>query len=71
MFIDLANEVLINSLMELAPTYVLINMQFLKINTDHFLVNGGIVLFIVFVSLIIPMAKLRKLKPSTIIRAKE
>ncbi len=71
LFIDLANEVLINSLMELAPNHVLINMQFLKINGYHFLVNSVIALFIVLISLLIPMFKLRRLKPSAIIRAKE
>lgn len=71
MFIDLANEVLINSLMELAPTYVLINMKFLKINGLHFLINGIIVLIIVAISLMLPMLKLKRLKPTAIIRAKE
>lgn len=71
LFIDLANEVLINSLMELAPTHVLINMKFLKINIMHFAVNSVIAFVIVLISLIIPMSKLHKLKPSSIIRQKE
>lgn len=71
LFIDLANEVLVNSLISLAPTYVLVNMQFLRINPFHFAINSLILLFIIVISLLVPLLKLHKLKPTTIIKAKE
>lgn len=71
LFIDLANEVLVNSLTSLAPTYVLVNMKFLRINPFHFIINSLILLIIIAFSLIVPLLKLHKLKPSAIIKAKE
>lgn len=70
-FIDFANEVLIRSLLELAPDSFLLDIKVLYVNPKHFLVNGVLTAVIVFTSFIIPLIKLRKLKPVNIIKAKE
>lgn len=70
-FIDLANDVLIRSLIELAPNSFLLDIKVLYVNPKHFLVNGVLTAVIVLTSFIIPLVKLRKLKPVNIIKAKE
>ncbi len=70
-FIDLANEVLIRSLLELAPNSFMLNVKVLYINPAHFLTNAVLTTVIALVSFVVPLVKLRKLKPTNIIKAKE
>lgn len=70
-FIDLANDILIRSLLELAPGRFMMNIKILYINSSHFLTNSILTVFISMISFIIPLVKMRKLKPTQIIKAKE
>lgn len=70
-FIDFANGVLIRSLLEVAPNSFLLDIKVLYVNPQHFLINGALTAVIVLTSFIVPLVKLRKLKPVNIIKAKE
>ncbi len=70
-FIGLANDVLINSLVELAPQRMVIDVQLLYCKAKHFLLNGLLVAAIVVSSFVTPLLKLRRLKPTNIIKAHE
>lgn len=70
-FIDLANEVLIRSLLELAPNSFMMDIKVLYVNPAHFLTNTALTAIIALVSFAVPLVKLRKLKPTNIIKAKE
>ena len=71
LFIDFSNEVLIRSLLELAPNNFIMDIDVLFINWDYLFQNSILVIFIVFISFIIPNIRLRNLKPTNIIKAKE
>lgn len=70
-FIDFSNDVLIRSLIELAPSDFMLDIDVLFINKDHLIMNSCLVVLIVIFSFIIPIVNLRKLKPTNIIKAKE
>lgn len=70
-FIDLANDILIRSLLELAPGRFMMDIKLLYIDPSHFLTNSILMIIISIVSFILPLIKLRKLKPTQIIKAKE
>lgn len=70
-FIDLANDVLIRSLLELASNSFIMDIKVLYVNPYHFFVNGLLTGIIVLISFSLPLVKLRKLKPTNIIKAKE
>ena len=71
LFIDFSNDVLILSLLELAPGNFLMDIDVLYIKPEFLVQNSGLVIFIVFVSFIIPNINLKRLKPTDIIKAKE
>lgn len=71
LFIDLSNEILIKSLMELAPNNFIMDIDILYININDLIRNSILAVFIVVVSFILPIIKLRKLKPLDIVKAKE
>lgn len=70
-FIDFSNDVLIKSLMELAPNNFLMDIKVLFINKTDLIRNSILVILIVFASFILPIIKLRSLKPLDIVKAKE
>lgn len=70
-FIDFSNDVLIKSLMELAPNNFLMDIKVLFINKIDLIRNSILVILIVFASFILPIIKLRSLKPLDIVKAKE
>ena len=70
-FIDFSNDVLIKSLMELAPNNYLMDIKVLFINKTDLIRNSILVILIVFASFILPIIKLRSLKPLDIVKAKE
>jgi ABC-type antimicrobial peptide transport system permease subunit len=70
-FIDFANDVLIESLKRLAPSSVVLDLDFLTFKPTVALVNCVLVFALSLVSLIIPMIKIKAIKPVKIIKAKE
>ena len=70
-FIDLANDVLIASIRTMAPGWVMPNLQFLIFEPSIVLTNCILTFILAVVSLIIPMIKIRAIKPVKIIKVKE
>jgi ABC-type lipoprotein release transport system permease subunit len=70
-FIDLANDVLIESLKQLAKSHVVLDLQFLTFKVDIALTNCALVLLLAAASLLVPIIKIKNIKPVKIIKAKE
>ena len=69
-FIDLANEVLVSSLSSLTERLVL-NLEFLTFKSSVVIVNCGLIILLTSISLLVPMIKIKGIKPVKIIKAKE
>ena len=67
----IANTVLVESLKKLAPSYVIIDLNFITFDYLLMMKDSLVVLFISMVSTIIPINMLKKIEPITIIKAKE
>ena len=70
-FIDLSNNILVASLIEIAPTHFLMDIDVLYLKLPLMIRNSLLVIIIVLISFIIPLVKLKALKPTNIIKAKE
>ena len=70
-FIDLANDVLIESLKVLAPSHIVLDLDFLTFKINVVGVNSLLVVILTIVSFIIPMLKIYSIKPVQIIKTKE
>jgi ABC-type lipoprotein release transport system permease subunit len=70
-FIDLANDVLIESLKILAPSHIVLDLDFLTFKINVVGVNSLLVILLTIVSFIIPMLKIHNIKPVQIIKTKE
>ena len=70
-FIGLANDVLIESLKILAEGYTIFDLEFLLFSMDICLINVLLIFVLGFVSLVIPMLKIKNIKPVKIIKVKE
>lgn len=70
-FIDLANDVLIESLKVLAPTHIVLDLDFLTFKMDVVYINSLLIVILTVVSFIIPMLKIYRIKPVQIIKTKE
>lgn len=70
-FIGLANDVLIESLRQLAPLHVVLDLDFLTFKLNIVFINSILVVILTVISFIIPMLKIYRIKPVQIIKAKE
>lgn len=70
-FIDLANDVLIESLLRLAPSHVVLDLKFLTFRPSIAVVNCILVFVLAVISMIFPMIKIKAIKPVKIIKAKD
>ena len=70
-FIDMANDVLIESLRKLAPSHVMLDLDFLTFKLNVVNINIILIAVLCILSLFIPMLKIRKIKPVKIIKTKE
>ena len=70
-FIGVANDVLIESLQQLAPSYIVLDLEFLDFKPIIALVNSVIVVFLAAVSLVFPMLKIKSIKPVKIIKTND
>ena len=68
---DLANTILTESLKQLAPNYIILNLNFIKFNFDLILRDNLLISGIAFISTLVPIIFLKQIKPITIIKAKE
>lgn len=70
-FIDMANEILIGSIRRIAPGHILPDLQFLIFKPAIAVMNCLLVFALAFVSFLLPMIKIKAIKPVKIIKAKE
>lgn len=70
-FIDLANDVLVESLRRIAPGHVMLDLKFLTYQKDIVKDNSILVVILTVFSLIVPMIKIKKIKPVQIIKTKD
>lgn len=71
LFIDLANDVLIESLKRLAPSKIVLDLDFLTFKPKVAIENCILIFALALISLILPMIKIKSIKPVKIIKAKE
>lgn len=71
LFIDVANDVLVSSLARLAPNRIVLDLGFLKYNVDIAIKNCILIFILATVAMIVPMVKIKFIKPVKIIKAKE
>jgi len=70
-FIGMANDVLVDSLVKLAPARVMLDLEFLTFKPKVALLNCLLILILSVLSLAVPMVKIKRIKPVQIIKAKE
>ncbi len=70
-FIGLANKVLVLSLNELAKNAMVMDISFLVVKWKYILQNCVLACIIMLASFLVPMLRLRYIKPSNVIKAKE
>ena len=70
-FIDLANAVLVQSLMRLAPTRVMLELSFLTFKPAISVQNCILTLLLAALSTVAPLVRVRRIKPVKIIRTRE
>ncbi len=70
-FIDLANDVLVESLRRIAPGHVMLDLKFLTFQKGIVRDNCILVGVLTVISLIIPMLKIKMIKPVKIIKTKD
>ena len=70
-FADVANRILVESLKAIAPARIMLDLQFIKFDWQLALINSAVVVLISIVSTTIPIILLKRIKPITIIKAKE
>lgn len=71
LFIDLANDVLVASLKELASSYIVLDLDFLTFKLGVVKDNILLIVILSVVSLLVPMIKIKNIKPVKIIKTKE
>lgn len=70
-FIDIANDVLVSSLKQMAPSKIVLDLDFLIFNWEIAFMDCLIIVFLSIISLVIPMSKIRNIKPVQIIKTKD
>lgn len=70
-FANVANHILVESLKAIAPARIMLDLQFIKFDWKLALINSAAVVLISIVSTTIPIILLKRIKPITIIKAKE
>ncbi len=71
LFIDLANRVLVFSLNELVKSAIVMDLDFLIVKGNYLVWNCVLALAIFLLSFLVPMLRLRRIKPTNVIKAKE
>lgn len=68
---DFANTILVESIKILAPSHMLIELQFITFNWNYILQDSIIIFVVAIISTIISILRLQSIKPISIIKAKE
>ena len=70
-FIDLANDVLFESMKELAPGHIVMDLNFLAFDAGIAMQDCILVIILALISLIVPMLAISRIHPVKIIKSKE
>jgi ABC-type antimicrobial peptide transport system permease subunit len=70
-FIDMANDILIESLLRLAPSHIVLDLDFLTFRPEIAAMNCLLIFALALISLIFPLIKIKAIKPVKIIKAKD
>lgn len=70
-FVNLANDLLLSSIQEIAKDPFIIDVEILKKRGIHVLLNSVIVTGIVIVFFAFPLIKLYRLKPANIMKSRD
>ena len=70
-FIDMANDILIESLLRLAPSHVVLDLDFLTFRPEIAALNCVLIFSLALISLIFPLIRIKAIKPVKIIKAKD
>ena len=68
---DFANTILVKSINAFAPSYALMDLQFIRFNWIYILQDSILVLVVAVISTLVSIIRLNKIKPISIIKAKE
>ena len=71
LFIDLADDVLIESLRQLEPSHIVLDLDFLTFKLPVVGMNVLLIVVLCILSLFVPLIKIKNIKPVQIIKAKE
>ena len=71
LFIDVANDILIQSIRTIAPGWIVLDLQCLIYDPKIALMNCLFILVLAVISMVAPMIKIKAIKPVQIIKAKE
>ena len=69
--IDIANTILVESMKELVPSQLVLEMRFLAFDANVLLRNFGLIAALSVVSLFTPLRRISKVQPVQIIKAHE
>lgn len=70
-FIDMANTILIKSLIRLTPDNIMLDLEFLSFMPETAIMDCILVMALAAISLVLPMIKIKRIKPVKIIKTKE
>ena len=71
LFSDIANTILVESLSQLAPGYIILDLGFISFDLNLILIDCLALALIALFSTFVPMKMLKNIKPISIIKAKE
>ena len=70
-FSDLANTILVESLKQLAPNNIMMDLSFIKFDSNLVLIDSFSMIVIALISTLVPMIRLKNIRPVQIIKSKE
>ena len=70
-FIGVANDILVLSLSKIATNTMIMNLSFLTVKWKYLLYDCLLAFIIILFSFIVPMLRLRRIKPTNVIKSKE
>ena len=70
-FSDLANTILVESLKQLAPNNIMMNLSFIKFDSNLVLFDSLWMFVIALISTLVPMIRMKNIRPVQIIKSKE
>jgi hypothetical protein len=67
----MANDILIESLLRLAPSHIVLDLDFLTFRPEIAAMNCLLIFALALISLVFPLIRIKAIKPVKIIKAKD